>query len=165
MKPLSTQPGDASCHPRTCGCIKCEPETDEPTPFANWYCVHGIPLGIGRGNAKVIYEAAIAEYEKAERMPYYKQTVTMPVWTEDDLIATRFQFGSEFQSCSLNAVSFDRTVSPFYKGEKWAVRKGSFCLSKNGAWEHEPIPSSRDDEFYSRCRFDSLQSAISVFGV
>jgi hypothetical protein len=62
-------PGDASCHPRTCTCIKCEPETDEPTPFANWYCVHGIPLGIGRDNAKVIYDAAISEYEKvSERL-------------------------------------------------------------------------------------------------
>jgi hypothetical protein len=44
----------------------------------------------------------------------------------------------------------------------WAVRQRGDCLSKSGEWEYEPSPSGRDDEFLSRCRFDSLDSAIAA---
>jgi hypothetical protein len=46
--------------------------------------------------------------------------------------------------------------------EKWAVRKLGECLNKQGEWEWEPMPSSRDDEFIARCRFDSAQEAIDA---
>lgn len=39
------------------------------------------------------------------------------------------------------------------RGKGWAVIEGPFVLTVDGDWEHEPIPSSRDDEFYERCRF------------
>lgn len=39
------------------------------------------------------------------------------------------------------------------RGKGWAVIEGPFVLTVEGDWEHEPIPSSRDDEFYRRCRF------------
>jgi hypothetical protein len=44
----------------------------------------------------------------------------------------------------------------------WAVRKNGNCMSKDGRWEYEPMPSSRDDEFLARCRFASAQEAYSA---
>lgn len=41
----------------------------------------------------------------------------------------------------------------------WAVRQSGFCLAKDGDWECEPIPSSRDEEFYQRCRFETYMEA------
>ena len=44
----------------------------------------------------------------------------------------------------------------------WAVRLDDNCLNKQGQWEWEPMPSSRDDEFLARCRFDSAEAAIEA---
>ena len=41
----------------------------------------------------------------------------------------------------------------------YAVRQAGACLSRSGEWEYEPIPSSRDDEFMARCRFESWGAA------
>jgi len=78
------------------------------------------------------------------------------------LVSTRYQFKSDFDNHNISPITFDRMRSPFYKGEKWAVRRNSSCLAKDGEWEHEPIPSSRDDDFYARCRFDSLTEALAA---
>lgn len=54
--------------------------------------------------------------------------------------------------------------SPFYEGERWAVRRGeNVCLNRHGEWEYEPSPSNRDDEFYDRCRFESIDDAVSAY--
>lgn len=45
---------------------------------------------------------------------------------------------------------------------KWAVRRLGECLNKQGEWEYEPMPSSRDDEFLTRCRFDSAEEAFAA---
>lgn len=79
------------------------------------------------------------------------------------LIAIRYEFISDFEHYEVAAVTFDRMRSPFYEGERWAVRRLSSCLSKDGEWEFEPIPSSRDKEFYARFRFNSLEEALAVF--
>lgn len=50
-------------------------------------------------------------------------------------------------------------TSPFYQGERYAVRRGGYCLSVSGEWEFEPIPSDRDDAFYQRFRFHSFEAA------
>lgn len=55
-----------------------------------------------------------------------------------------------------------RHTSPFYDGVKWAVRWRGRCIGKTGDWEFEPQPSSRDDEFYARCRFDSVEAALAT---
>lgn len=61
---------------------------------------------------------------------------------------------------SPQAVSIELMRSPFYTGERYAVRNGlGRCLNKSGEWELEPMPSSRDDAFYERCRFDSFAAA------
>jgi hypothetical protein len=49
------------------------------------------------------------------------------------------------------------------KGEDlWAVRRSGGCLNKDGEWEYEPMPSSRDDEFLARCRFATAREAIDA---
>lgn len=53
-----------------------------------------------------------------------------------------------------------RMGSPFYEGERFAVRNDlKRCLTVDGEWEHEPMPSSRDDTFYEWCRFKSFEAA------
>lgn len=44
----------------------------------------------------------------------------------------------------------------------WAVKWSGNNLSKDGEWEYEPIASSRDDEFYARCRFDTFEDAMQA---
>jgi hypothetical protein len=47
--------------------------------------------------------------------------------------------------------------------DKWkAFHGGCYCLNKSGQWELEPMPSSRDDDFIDRCRFDTAQEAIDA---
>jgi hypothetical protein len=45
--------------------------------------------------------------------------------------------------------------------DTWAVRQRGWCLNRDGEWEHEPIPSSRDDTFFGRCRFE-LDEALTA---
>ena len=48
--------------------------------------------------------------------------------------------------------SFDVAVE--YRGfDRWAVTRGSSCLSRSGEWEYEVQPSSRDDEWLDEHRF------------
>lgn len=37
----------------------------------------------------------------------------------------------------------------------WVVRYEGNCLNKEGQWEYEPLPSSRDTEFLARTRYDT----------
>lgn len=46
--------------------------------------------------------------------------------------------------------------------ELWAVRRFGTVLNKSGEWEYEPLPSSRDDAFLDRCRFESGSQAIDA---
>ena len=42
---------------------------------------------------------------------------------------------------------------------RYAVRKSGDCLNREGQWEWEPRPSERDEGFFARCRFDTLDEA------
>ena len=42
---------------------------------------------------------------------------------------------------------------------RWAVVRGGSVLNKDGDWEYEPMPSSRDEAFLSRCRYTTLEAA------
>lgn len=47
-----------------------------------------------------------------------------------------------------------RAAPPGHPGrETWSVRWMGRCLNRSGRWEHEPLPSARDEEFYARTRF------------
>jgi hypothetical protein len=79
--------------------------------------------------------------------------------SSSDLVSTEYQYRHDFESHKLDPVTFHRMNSPFYTGERWAVRRLSSCLNSDGEWEYEPMPSSRNDAFYARCRFDTLEAA------
>jgi hypothetical protein len=61
----------------------------------------------------------------------------------------------------LNAITIQR-VGQMAGPDKWAVRSNGDCLNTSGEWEWEPMPSSRDDEFLARCRFNSPQEAMAA---
>lgn len=46
---------------------------------------------------------------------------------------------------------------------KWAIRRSGSCMNNEGEWEFEPMPSSRDDEFMARCRYESAESAYAAW--
>ncbi len=46
---------------------------------------------------------------------------------------------------------------------RWAIRDHGACLNKKGEWEYEPMPSSRDDAFFERCRWDSAEEALAFW--
>ena len=47
--------------------------------------------------------------------------------------------------------------------DRWAVRKFGSALNRDGEFEFEPMPSSRDDAFFARCRFDTVEQALSAW--
>lgn len=49
----------------------------------------------------------------------------------------------------------------------WAIVSGSSVLAKDGAWEYEPRPSSRTDEFKQRTRYtinEAMDTLEKFFG-
>jgi hypothetical protein len=44
--------------------------------------------------------------------------------------------------------------------DAWAIIDSNYALNRNGEWEYEPLPSSRDDEFILRTRWPSAREAI-----
>lgn len=47
--------------------------------------------------------------------------------------------------------------------DRWAVRRWGSVLARTGEFEHEPMPSSRDDAFFERCRFETVADALAVW--
>jgi len=60
-------------------------------------------------------------------------------------------------------VTLDRVYQLPGIPDKWAIRDSGCCLNKDGEWEYEPIPSSRDDDFMRRCRFSTMDEALSIY--
>lgn len=44
-------------------------------------------------------------------------------------------------------------------GHKWAVMRGGSCLSTDGDWAYESLPSSRPDDWIDRYRFEDFDAA------
>lgn len=48
--------------------------------------------------------------------------------------------------------------------DRWAImRNECWCLNKEGQWEYQPMPSSRREDFYARCRYTSVREAIGYY--
>jgi hypothetical protein len=45
---------------------------------------------------------------------------------------------------------------------RYAVLHAGDCLTRLGVWEWELAPSSRDDDYYDRCRFPTLDAAVAA---
>jgi hypothetical protein len=49
----------------------------------------------------------------------------------------------------------------------WAIVNRGYNLNRDGRWEYEPLPSSRDHDFFERCRFglpDAIERAKRALG-
>lgn len=44
----------------------------------------------------------------------------------------------------------------------WSIVWIGYVFNKGGEWEYDPLPSSRDDEFLARCRWDSFDAAVAM---
>jgi len=56
-------------------------------------------------------------------------------------------------------------ISIKYRGSGWAVLSDGYrghTLNKYGEWEYEPQPSSRDEAYYQRNRYETLEEAIQT---
>lgn len=47
--------------------------------------------------------------------------------------------------------------------DRWAVRRSGHVLGRDGDFAYEPLPSSRDTQFYERYRFATVAEAIDVW--
>lgn len=46
---------------------------------------------------------------------------------------------------------------------RWAIRERGFCLSQDGQWVYEPLPSSRSETFLEECRFSTAARAVEAW--
>jgi hypothetical protein len=82
--------------------------------------------------------------------------VTGPhVWTEPTAY-TVCAVPETVEEWEIFAITVERTAPG-----RWAIRRRSRCLDRDGAWVHESIPSERSDDFLERCRFD-LDTALDM---
>lgn len=68
---------------------------------------------------------------------------------------------------ALNRREKDRVVYVERVGQRdgsflYAVRSDGNCLAKDGVWEWEPMPSSRNEAFTARCRFATFDEAMAA---
>ena len=58
-------------------------------------------------------------------------------------------------------------ISIEFRGDsQWAVLEdSSYCLNRDGEFEYEPLPSSRDEAFLKRCRFSLQEALIAADGL
>ena len=77
-------------------------------------------------------------------------------------VTYRTRFTRYIPPTDLSRVTIEATS--FRDGEpvKWAIREGGLCLNKQGEWEYEPLPSSPEDDFLERTRFESLGKANAL---
>lgn len=60
-----------------------------------------------------------------------------------------------------NYTSFTIRVEKTHHTETWAVRRMGRCLGRDGTWDWEPLPSSREDDWLATHRFD-LETALRL---
>ncbi len=76
----------------------------------------------------------------------------------DEWVVSQYQHQDDLKNHRVG-ITIDMSTSPFYEGNRWAVRFLDRCLSVKGRWEYEPLPSSRSQVFYHKFRFTSLEAA------
>lgn len=47
--------------------------------------------------------------------------------------------------------------------DKWAIVQHGMTLNKDGQWEYEPQPSSRDEDYLQRNRYDGADAALAAW--
>lgn len=78
-----------------------------------------------------------------------------------ETIVTAYQVCAVPEDEAGNYLSFVIKVDRTHHTGLWAVRLRSRCLSVDGTWDYEPLPSSREDDWLDRHRFD-LDTALRL---
>lgn len=68
--------------------------------------------------------------------------------------ATEFTFGDPSAGVKVSRRSWEPQDEA-----AWAIVRLSMNFNHDGEWEYEPLPSSRDDAFFKRCRW-TLEEAV-----
>jgi hypothetical protein len=57
----------------------------------------------------------------------------------------------------------DSVIYVEWMGSGWAITKetSNIVFNKEGEWEYQPFPSSRTEEFYRRCRYQTPEEAVA----
>lgn len=76
----------------------------------------------------------------------------------DEWVACQYQHQDDLNQPN-SGITVTLSTSPYYEGERWAVRYHGMCLSVKGEWRYEPTPSDRTKTFYNRFRFKNLEAA------
>lgn len=65
------------------------------------------------------------------------------------------------QWITIEATKYDEHTK---KPITWAIRRCGSVMSKfTGSFDHEPMPSSRDEEFFKEYRFLTIEEAVSCW--
>ncbi len=115
---------------------------------------HDLSLEGHHFDARIVILNVAAALESTERLAGGGEPVGTDVIVDAYAFPSATQFGDEIK------VQRTRQIEG---PALWKVVDGKGnCLNKSGEWEWEPMPSSRDDEFLSRCRFPTADAAINA---
>lgn len=144
-------------------------ETDQPTFERCGSCHHCAPQGLFAmrmilcvkcGNKRCphatdCFNACTGSNEPNQPGSVYGPQHTSRVIDEPPVLSapvpTRFDAG--------DGTTIERTSAIGAPQARWAVRNCGMCLSIEGVWEVEPMPSSRDASFLAGFRFTSVEAA------
>ena len=83
-------------------------------------------------------------------------------WSDTDPVATQYTISPVPLDDDEQRYADHFNVTVEWRGERlWAVVNGGYTLTAAGNWEYEPRPSSREDDYLTRCRFD-LDTALGL---
>lgn len=69
----------------------------------------------------------------------------------------KFQYKPEIHN-DMNSIYIE------WFGTGWGIRKEpnmNFVFNRLGEWEYQPMPSSRTEDFYKRCRYETVDEAVA----
>lgn len=90
-------------------------------------------------------------------VPHMRQTGVEPMAFPTTWLVNRGAPPHEWIQVALTCFAGEGPHKPLT--DTYAIRKGGLCLNDADEWVFEPIPSSRDDEFFAHHRW-SLDEAL-----
>lgn len=100
-----------------------------------------------------VHAGAEMQAESPQSQAAQGNTVVLGVADKGRVVVDRYMV------CGLASV---QRVRQMRGPDMWKVEKSGENLNKQGEWEHEPLPSARDDAFLERSRFSSAEAAIAA---
>jgi hypothetical protein len=76
---------------------------------------------------------------------------------DEELMPVKYQYRPR------DLATYDTVIYIVWMGSGWAISGESdrYVFNNDGKWEYQPMPSSRDEDFYRRCRYQSVKDAVA----